>query len=107
MIMPTLLKEFRNIHLQQVWYKSSRELSFANKIVFVGYSFPLADFEIRYMLSKFLNPSCKIDIVLHESDNPKKYGEKTQLSLPEWRYKHFFGEDRCKFFYNGFLKYLR
>ena len=104
--MPTLLKEFNNVHLKQIWYQAGHELWQADKVIFVGYSFPIADFEIRYLLSKFVKPKCRIDVVLHNNDNPKLYGKKTKSSLPEWRYKHFFGGERCKFYYNGFLDYL-
>lgn len=104
-IMPTMLKELRNLYLQQVWYKAGIELTRADTVVFIGYSFPLADFEIRYLLSHYIRQDCQIKIVLHEDDHPQNVPAKYGHFTPEWRYKHFLGE-RCLFEYGGLEGYV-
>jgi hypothetical protein len=45
-------KNLNNTHLKMVWQNAMIDLREANRIVFLGYSFPLADFEFRYLLLK-------------------------------------------------------
>jgi hypothetical protein len=45
---PTMLKELQNHHLGLTWQHAFMELNQADKVVFIGYSLPLADFELRY-----------------------------------------------------------
>lgn len=87
-------------------HKAGLELARADKIVFIGYSFPLADFEIRYLLSHYIKRDCDIKVVLHVDDDPQDVSERYRQFLPEWRYKHFLGE-RCRFDYDGFEGYVR
>lgn len=100
-IMPTMLKELRNLHLQQVWHKAGIELARADRVVFIGYSFPLADFEIRYLLSHHIKRNCEIEVVLHENDNPEFLSRQYQQFSAGWRYKSFFG-NHCQIHYKGF-----
>lgn len=71
LITPTLLKDLKNTHLKSIWHNAFIELSEAKRIVFIGYSFPLADFEFRYLLARSVRPDAKIRVVLHPSDDPE------------------------------------
>jgi len=121
-ITPTFLKNLNNLHIKNIWHNAFIELIEANKIVFIGYSFPDADFEMRYLLKKAVQPNTRIEVVLHQSDNPdyyslqlKKYKLKKndhsvllgRLYLPEKRYKSFFGDKEINFYYNGIEGYIK
>ncbi len=83
-ITPTLLKDLDNTHLRMVWHNADLDLREANRIVFVGYSLPLADFQLRYILKKSIKHSTKIEVVL-------KSGTKDFNEVKE-RYELFFGK---------------
>ena len=58
------------------------DLMEAEKVVFVGYSFPVADFELRYLLKRGISPKAKIEVVLKNNDEDI-FG----------RYQQFFGSN--------------
>ncbi|MHB8579906.1 MAG: SIR2 family protein [Ignavibacteriaceae bacterium] len=79
-IYPTFMKDFSNIHFSQIWDNASITLSEASNIVFIGYSFQQADYEIRQLLSRKVPDNCKITVVLN-NNNKDTFK----------RYKDFFG----------------
>lgn len=79
-ITPTLIKDLNNVHIKTIWHNAEIELMEAERIVFVGYSFPVADFEFRYLLKRCINKKAKIDLVLDKDEDSKK------------RYEDFFGK---------------
>lgn len=82
LILPTFLKDLSNIQIRLIWQNAGIELSEATKVVFIGYSLPAADFEIRQLLSRFIRKDAKIEAVFHPN-----------ASLEEVeRYKIFFGD---------------
>jgi len=122
LITPTFLKDLNNLHLKNIWHNAFIDISEANQLVFVGYSFPDADFEMRCLLKKAVKTNTEIDVVLHSSDNPKFYIERFKekgfsdeeakmfmfkLNLPEYRYASFFNKDKLRFFYEGIEGYLQ
>ncbi|MGI5900613.1 MAG: hypothetical protein ACOX8S_11965 [Christensenellales bacterium] len=54
MLIPLLLKGFKQLAHKNIWHNALMDLTEAAKIVFVGYSFPDADFEMRCLLKKAL-----------------------------------------------------
>jgi hypothetical protein len=117
LITPTFLKDLNNLHIKNIWHNALIDLTEATKVVFIGYSFPDADFEMRCLLKKALKPETKIDVVLQSTDDPKHYenilaGHNTKeqvlskLNLPENRYISFFGKDMIEFYYCGMEGYL-
>lgn len=120
-ITPTFLKSLDNLNVKNIWHNAFIDVSEADNIVFIGYSFPDADFEMRCLLKKSTKNNVSVHVVLSEADNPKKYisdfisngfDERaafelvSRMCLPEERYKSFFGEDRVAFHYNGFGNYI-
>lgn len=120
-ITPTFLKSLDNLSIKNIWHNAYIELNEANKIVFIGYSFPEADFEMRCLLKKAINNGAIIEVVLHSSDDPQLYYERflsqgfnkreaiqfvNKMQLPERRYKSFFGEANVVFYYDGFSNYV-
>lgn len=122
LITPTFLKEINDLHLKNIWHNAFIDIVEASEIVFIGYSFPDADFEMRCLLKKAVRSGTKITVVLHESDNPQSYENSLynyrcsesdikkylcRLNLPQSRYENFFGKDNVNFLYEGIEGYLR
>ncbi len=120
-ITPTFLKSLDNLNVKNIWHNAFIDVSEADKLVFIGYSFPDADFEMRCLLKKACKASVKIEVVLSKDVDPEgyigKFTEKgfdedetkdliSRMQLPEERYKSFFGEDKVSFYYNGFGAYI-
>lgn len=82
LLLPSFIKDLRNIQLQLVWYNAGIELSEATRIVFIGYSLPAADYEIRQLLSRFVGRKTKIEVVIYPSDH---------AGAEERRYRDFWG----------------
>jgi len=120
-VSPTFIKDLDNLHLKNIWQNAFIDLTEADQIIFIGYSFPVADFEMQCLLKRAIKPNTKINVILHESDDPNYYNltlEKrkvskkirselyNRLALPESRYRSFFGEERVSFTYKGLEGYV-
>jgi hypothetical protein len=117
-ITPTFLKSLNTLQLKNIWHNAFMDLSEATNIYFVGYSFPDADFELRYLLKKALRPDAKIKVILHDLDNPDEYKKyfkakcpqknktnvENRLNLPCKRYETFFNNHDIEFYYGGIEK---
>lgn len=91
-ITPTMLKEYQNHHLKLSWQQAFIELSQADIAIFIGYSFPLSDYELRYLFKKALSKNVKLEVVLHKVD---------ETNGTKGRYENFFGSE-VKFNFDGF-----
>ena len=103
LIMPTLLKDLNNFQLKLIWQNAGIELSEASKIVFMGYSFPMADFELRQLLARNVRHNSSIEVVLSKEDKPN---DSNFLSSVENRYRIFFGKRAVQIHYNGVEQYI-
>ena len=54
LVMPTFLKDLSNFQLKLVWQNAGVEIMEAERLVFIGYSLPHADFEFRQLLSRMV-----------------------------------------------------
>lgn len=86
-IIPTFLKNLSNPQYKIIWQNAGIELSEASKIIFVGYSLPQADFELRQLFSRMVRKDVEIEVVGY-SKNP--IGDKDFEDL-KTRYESFFG----------------
>lgn len=113
-ITPTLVKNVNATHLNSVWHHALLELQEAKRIVFVGYSLPLADFEFRYLLLRALigSRNVSVRVVLYPPDSLlKEDRQRFQREDVECRYRNFFGArdvdfkylDASEFMTNSFL----
>jgi NAD-dependent SIR2 family protein deacetylase len=103
-ITPTMLKTLNSKLYREIWTSGSSAIEKANKIIFIGYSLPQADFEIRYLLKKHIKRDALIDVVLIAHDKPKS----TSNGLcPEDRYKSLFPANKISFHYEGYKKFFR
>ncbi len=90
LLLPTFIKDLSNIQIQLIWQNAGIELSEASKIVFIGYSLPQADFEIRQLLSRCIPNHTEIEVVLNpgRKNNLKSEEDKNAEMIP---WKTFFG----------------
>jgi NAD-dependent SIR2 family protein deacetylase len=65
---PTFMKDLSNVHYKSIWWNAGFELNEATHIVFVGYSFPFADYEFRNLLARHVDSKTKIKIVTYCED---------------------------------------
>jgi len=91
LLMPTYIKDLANVQIKLIWQNAGIEFSEAARIVFVGYSFPIADFELRGLLARSVPHSTEIHVVTHSED---------ELEL-ERRYRSFFGRRKVMFYRDG------
>ena len=98
LLLPTFRKSLESFHFQHIWNQAAIELSEARKLVFIGYSFPLADFDFRSLVTKHLGSSVTVDVVLYdESGGPTEIGN---------RYEAYFGDKIGKIYYDGVGDYV-
>lgn len=92
LLLPTFIKDLSNIQIQLVWQNAGIELSEATKVVFIGYSLPQADFEIRQLLSRCIPNHAEIEVVCYPnySDGTEK-SDDDKAKDRKW-YKTFFGK---------------
>jgi hypothetical protein len=71
---PTFLKDLSNLHTKSMWHNAGFDLSVAKRLVFLGCSLPLADYEFRYLLLKTAvrNKANKIRVVIRPGDTSRK-----------------------------------
>lgn len=107
-ITPTMIKTFSSRVYSNIWGAASAALRKATHVIFIGYSFPLADFDFRYILQKNIPANAQIDVILSNDDDPTQINNANlQRLLPEKRYRDAFPKNNLRFFYNGFSEYFR
>lgn len=109
-ITPTMMKSISNQLYNNLWREASYVLSNAKKIIFIGYSLPIADFEFRYLLKRSILPSTDIDVILINTDNPENLQPSDNSMsnfLPPKRYQELFSQNKVSFFYDGFGQYFQ
>lgn len=111
LLMPTFAKDLSNFQTKLIWRNSGIEISEADEIVFIGYSFPLADFEFRQMMFRNVKKKAKIKVILFDKNDPEKIitsNDTIELNpeSAEYRYLSFFGGKDISIFFNGAEKYI-
>ena len=106
LIMPTFLKDLSNPQYKIIWQNAGIEISEAEEIVFIGYSLPSADFDMRQLLSRMVRKNAKIHVVdfCLEIDKRK---EKELRSEREKKWRRFFGEREVTFEFEGAKNYIK
>lgn len=103
LVMPTFLKDLRNFQIKLVWQNAAVELMEATEVVFIGYSLPHADFEFRQLLSRMVQKTASIHVVLK---NGKKASERRNFGDAKWRYEQFFSGHKLTFDGKGVKSYI-
>lgn len=106
LIMPTYLKDLRNVQNKVIWQNAGIELSEASKVVFLGYSLPLADFELKQLLSRMIRSDAKIEAVLLPGDDPDNYQGNARYQTAGYRYENFFSDRSISIKYSGVANYI-
>jgi hypothetical protein len=68
MITPTRAKDYRNPHIQTIWYQAERALRLAEHVCFIGYSLPDDDLEVIDLLRRGLGNLSPSRITVVEYD---------------------------------------
>lgn len=98
LIMPTFIKDLSNPQYKIIWQNAGVEISEADKLVFIGYSLPSADFEMRQLLSRMVRKTANIEIV--------DYCDSEREADLKIHWKKFFGSREIKFHFDGAKSYL-
>ncbi|MFD2742378.1 MULTISPECIES: hypothetical protein [Sphingobacterium] len=106
LITPTFLKNLNNIQNKLVWQNAGIELSEAEKIVFVGYSLPQADFEFKQLMSRMLRKDVNIEVYLTAQDNYLKLNGAIDYGKAGYRYRNFFSGRNIKMYFGGTLEFI-
>ncbi|AEG15618.1 hypothetical protein Desku_2064 [Desulfofundulus kuznetsovii DSM 6115] len=101
---PSLLKSVKNPTLELIWDEAFCALRTAKEVIFIGYSLPLADHDLRYLLRRSISQNTKVKVILHESDRPVRAERNT--SCPEFRYKSLLDLFDTDFYYEGFESFF-
>jgi hypothetical protein len=106
-ITPTLLKTYDNILLREVWRQAEDKVSKADEVVFIGYSLPDADVQLRCMLLRALYKNrIRSRDVLGETKNYKicVVANSSPDSETHKRYLKLFG--KVEYHGDGFRGYM-
>jgi NAD-dependent SIR2 family protein deacetylase len=95
-ITPTILKEYNNLHIKNIWQNAFIDVQEATEVIFIGYSLPLADYEFKYLLKKAIKTGTKITAVLTKKDKKNGTAE---------RYTNFLGNG-VTFHFDGLKKWV-
>lgn len=94
-ISPTYVKVFDNPHIQMIWHNAYVDLAEADRIVFVGYSLPEADYHVRTLLRRAISKDAEITAVLRTDDEPPSgVADGLRTFYAATRYRTFFGPKR-------------
>lgn len=100
LIMPTFLKDLSNPQYKLIWQNAGIELSESQNIVFIGYSLPAADFEMRQLLSRMIRDDAKIAVVDYGKDDWEN------IKSMKLRYQTFFGNRPIEFYLDGSKNFI-
>ncbi|MBE0365512.1 hypothetical protein PULV_b0098 [Pseudoalteromonas ulvae UL12] len=99
LIMPTYIKDLSNPQYKVIWQNAGIEIAEADKLVFIGYSLPNADFEMRQLLSRMTRKTAKIEVVDYCNNSDDK-----KLVKKHW--SKFFGDRELSFSFSGAQGYI-
>ncbi|MCA2016264.1 hypothetical protein LDJ79_09095 [Vibrio tritonius] len=99
LIMPTFIKDLNNPQYKVIWQNAGIEIAEASELVFIGYSLPSADFEMRQLLSRMTRKNAKIRVVDFATDEQKR-------NVIQARWNQFFGEREITYYFDGATNYI-
>lgn len=103
LVMPTFLKDLSNFQIKLVWQNAGVEILEANRLVFIGYSLPQADFEFRQLLSRMVHPQASVEVALFSDGSA---GSERSFLEEKKRYEQFFGSRKISFTSSGVIPYI-
>lgn len=105
LIMPTYAKDLSNPQYKIIWQNAGIEIAEAHRLVFIGYSLPSADFEMRQLLSRMTRSDAKIEVVEYTEhlDAENRTNEERRIKN---HWTKFFGNRELGFYFSGAAKYI-
>ena len=102
---PFIIIPHQNERIAALWIKAEKELSQADKITIVGYSFPEYDKEVINLFNNSLNDSVEIEVVDQCESNEYKPGKANRIKR---RYHNMFPKIKreVKVYLDGFEGYV-
>lgn len=100
LIMPTYIKDLSNPQYKIVWQNAGIEISEARKLIFIGYSLPSADFEMRQLLSRMTRKNAEIVVVDYCKD------EQEHRKQIQTHWERFFGNRKVTCIFDGAKHYI-
>lgn len=103
LILPTMYKQYENRVLEDTWNLASMALEQAHRVVFIGYSLPEADYELKCLIAKSIMGRREHDdfslVVVDDDITQSRQGEseqrftdrKKRVNATGERYQAFFG----------------
>ena len=97
-ISPTFLKTNSVSQINLIYQRIFKELSEAQELLFIGYSLPLSDHDIRNILIKAyaVNGNISVRVILKEKGDESKRHEMMK------RYSSIYGSQNLKFIWSGY-----
>jgi len=92
-ITPSFTKSLDLPQTQATWHNAYVELREATNIVFIGYSLPDADHQVRTLLRRAVRPAAKIEVILPPTNDATR--KKRQYPVAK-RFIEIFGRHRVK-----------
>lgn len=93
-------KSFRTAAYPAIWFEAENILANATKWIFIGYSLPEADFELKHLIKsaelrlKHKGIKREIDVIIYNDANTRD------------KYNKFFGTEKVNIFNNGLSNYV-
>jgi hypothetical protein len=98
LVTPTMYKVYDNLFIKKLWNLSESKISKSEKIVFIGYSLPEADYHIRSLLTKSLiNKNCNEILVIEKKPDKNNADELRWQNNVKNRYESLFGKKLINF----------
>jgi hypothetical protein len=91
-ITPTLLKSYGNLQISQSWRKAEIKISEADELVFVGYSLPDADIQLRCMFKRALYHRSALRSIAGKPKADCNISVISNGDASKSRYEKFFGQ---------------
>lgn len=100
LVMPTFLKNLTSAQLKLIWQNAGVEFSEASRIVFIGYSLPQADFELRQLMARMVRKDAVIEVV--------DFGKNSESRIKDLkkRYDLFFGTRKPNYHLKGASNFI-
>lgn len=99
-VVPSLIRQYANQHLQNIWQVAERKIIRATDLYFIGYSMPEADIHVKYLFKKSLWKNKKF----------KRKQLKIKVIDPcvstAKNYQRLFGRDNVKHIQCGFRYFI-
>jgi hypothetical protein len=97
-ITPSFTKVFDLPQIQATWHNAYVELREASEVIFIGYSLPDADHQVRTLLRRAIRSSATIRVILTSANKSKS---RRNESTAAQRFREVFGSKQLKLEYDG------